>query len=211
MDDVCQDFAMQPTPSCSGFYNRFYSFCSALHRCLFLTFSLSLCLSHSVPLTISSYIAIYLSPSLIMHFCLSNSLSLSLSLSLSISNFCRFSTEKVPKIDRLLGKYKGREEEFLRFVYQKYGNKIIFLFLIIFIAACLFAIFCYTMMPLKSTPALSLIYYCLSYHHLFFFFFFLPSFPFSIPPSFPPSPDSRHFIAIEQSLFSTSIGLRRGR
>ena len=32
------------------------------------------------------------------------------------------SPEKVPKIDRLLGKYKGREEEFLRFVYQKYGK-----------------------------------------------------------------------------------------
>ena len=35
--------------------------------------------------------------------------------------YAQYSLEKVPKIDRLLGKYTGREEEFLRFVYQKYG------------------------------------------------------------------------------------------
>ena len=35
--------------------------------------------------------------------------------------YAEHSIEKVPKIDRLLGKYTGREEEFLRFVYQKYN------------------------------------------------------------------------------------------
>lgn len=34
-----------------------------------------------------------------------------------------FSPEKLSKIDRLLGKYQGREEEFLRFVHHKYGIK----------------------------------------------------------------------------------------
>ena len=32
----------------------------------------------------------------------------------------KYSSEKMTKIDRLLGKYKGREEEFLQFVYHKY-------------------------------------------------------------------------------------------
>jgi hypothetical protein len=35
--------------------------------------------------------------------------------------YAEHSIEKVTKIDRLLGKYTGREEEFLRFVYQKYN------------------------------------------------------------------------------------------
>ena len=35
--------------------------------------------------------------------------------------YAEFSPEKVPKIDRLLGKYAGREEEFLRFVHEKYS------------------------------------------------------------------------------------------
>lgn len=35
--------------------------------------------------------------------------------------YAEFSPEKVPKIDRLLGKYAGREEEFLRFVREKYS------------------------------------------------------------------------------------------
>lgn len=35
--------------------------------------------------------------------------------------YAEFSPEKVPKIDRLLGKYAGREEEFLRFVNEKYS------------------------------------------------------------------------------------------
>ena len=35
--------------------------------------------------------------------------------------YADYSPEKVPKIDRLLGKYAGREEEFLHFVHEKYN------------------------------------------------------------------------------------------
>lgn len=41
--------------------------------------------------------------------------------SILLEIYAEYSIEKVPKIDRLLGKYTGREEEFLRFVYQKYN------------------------------------------------------------------------------------------
>ena len=182
MDNVCKVFAIQPHHLLDSTTIFIY------YVPLFIAVFSQHFLSHSV------FLFLFLSPSLPPFLSIYLQVSLcnfvSLSLSLSISIFCRFSTEKVPKIDRLLGKYKGREEEFLRFVYQKYGNKIIFLFLITFIAACLFANFCYTIMPFKFTPALSLIYFCLSYHHLFLFSFFyfltfLPSLFPSLFSSFP--------------------------
>ena len=40
---------------------------------------------------------------------------------LLLSIYLEYSPEKVSKIDRLLHKYLGREEEFLRFVRHKYG------------------------------------------------------------------------------------------
>ena len=94
--------------------------------------------------------------------------SLSFSLSIFLFSFISyFSTEKVPKIDRLLGKYKGREEEFLRFVYQKYGNCIIIISLSIFLTARPVANKYYSDVIPNFSPALSWIYYCLPYLYFF--------------------------------------------
>ena len=127
---------------------------------IILDLCLALSLNVSVNLTIAFIISIYLSSTLILYF----SLSLSFSLSIFLFSFLfYFSTEKVPKIDRLLGKYKGREEEFLRFVYQKYGNRIIIISLSIFLTARPVANKYHSDVIPNFSPALSWIYYCLPY------------------------------------------------
>ena len=133
--------------------------------------------------SLSIFLLISLSPSLFpsiylqLSLCICLSLSLSHSFSLFIFLFSfifYFSTEKVPKIDRLLGKYKGREEEFLRFVYQKYGNRITIISLSIFLAACPVANKYHSDVIPNFSPSLSWIYYCLPY--LYFFLLYPPSY-----------------------------------